>query len=193
MSKFINQFPYTDFHELNLDWLIKATKKLETDMASVQATLAELEILTEDQINAMIAAAIAQNNIVLRAELEALKAQLTNDYKQYCNAQIADLKVYLDNQDVYYDNLAKNYAANALNQAKQYTDDQVLNYTMMINPITGEYQDVRIVVNDIISYFHSENALTAAEYDALDLTADGYDNYELTAYDYDFNGKTLLV
>jgi hypothetical protein len=37
------------------------------------------------------------------------------------------------------------------------------------------------------------NALTATEYDALDLTATAYDAYQLTARDYDLNGKTLLV
>ena len=76
--------------------------------------------------------------------------------------------------------------------AKAYTDGQVLNYTMMINPITGMYEDVRNVVDDIVSYFHTADALTAIEYDALQLTAEDYDAYDLTAYDYDFNGKIRL-
>ena len=63
---------------------------------------------------------------------------------------------------------------------------------MMINPITGVYEDVRNVVNDIVSYFHTGDSLTAIEYDTLDLTAQDYDDYELSAYDYDFNGKNLL-
>ena len=29
---FGNQYPYTDFHELNLDWIIKRMRKLEIDM-----------------------------------------------------------------------------------------------------------------------------------------------------------------
>ena len=80
-----------------------------------------------------------------------------------------------------------------MNIAKAYTDNKVIDYTFMINPITGQYDDVRNVVDDIFNNFLSNDALTAAEYDALDLTATAYDNYELTAYEYDFNGKNLLV
>lgn len=190
---FINQFPYSDFHELNLDWLIKVTKESAAKIQELSEEFEKIEVLTEAQINAMIQAAIAANNIQLYNRLTELKTEITNEYISYCNSQITSLKVYLDNQDIYYDDLAKTYAANSLEQAKAYTDEQVLEYTLMINPITGEYQDVRIVVDDIISYFHSEGALTAGEYDALDLTAQAYDNYQLTAYDYDFNGKNLLV
>ena len=190
---FVNQFPYSDFHELNLDWLIEKTKETSQQITELQEEFAKIKVLTEEQINAMIEEAIARNNITLYAYLADLKAQITTEYKSYVNNQINALTVYIDNQDTYYNGLSQGYAAHALSEAKAYTDDQVLNYTMMINPITGEYQDVRDVVNDIVYYFHTQDSLTAGEYDALDLTAQAYDNYELTAYDYDFNGKNLLV
>lgn len=189
---FINEFPYSDFHELNLDWLIKQTKSLMNQMSQVQETLAQIEILTEDQIRTMINSAIATNNIDLYNRMNQLHADITSEYQNYVTSQINQLKVYIDNQDVYYDNLAKGYADTALLNANAYTDDKILNYTMMINPITGQYDDVRNVVDDIIYYFHSENTLTAGEYDALDMTAGAYDAKDLTAYDYDFNGKNLL-
>jgi len=66
-------------------------------------------------------------------------------------------------------------------------------YNFMISPISGELEDVRDVVTEIVNTFHRENSLTASEYDALQLTATDYDAYQLTALDYDFNGKTLLV
>ena len=34
MSDFFNKYPYTDFHELNLDWIIERVKKLTEDWAS---------------------------------------------------------------------------------------------------------------------------------------------------------------
>ena len=190
---FINQFPYSDFHELNLDWLLKQTKTLQDQVTAIQEEIAQIEVMTEDQIKTMINSAIADNNMDLYRRMTELKAQITSEYISYVNAQINQLTTYIDNQDSYYDNLAQSYANTALNQAKSYTDSAVLDYTMMINPITGQYDDVRNVVTDIITYFHSENALTAGEYDALDLTAQDYDDYELTAYDYDFNGKIRLV
>lgn len=190
---FINQFPYSDWHELNLDWLIKTTKAMQTQVEYLTEEFAKIEILTEDYINHLIEVAIAENNIVLYNRLTELKTEITNEYQTYTNNQIDLLRIYVDSQDVHFDDLAQNYAENAYNRSKDYTDHAVLDYTMMINPITGEYDDVRDVVNDIILYFHSENTLTASEYDALDLTAAAYDAYNLSAYDYDFNGKILLV
>ena len=192
MNNFINQFPYTDFHELNLDWLIKKTKEYGDQIAYLNEEFAKITVLTEDYIQSMIDTAIEANNLILAQQLIDLKAKITTEYKGYVTAQINALTVYIDNQDVHYDELAQDYANTALNEAKDYTDDAVIDYTMMINPITGVYEDVRNVVDDIVSYFHTGDALTAGEYDALDLTASAYDAYNISAYDYDFNGKTIL-
>ena len=193
MDNFINQFPYTDFHELNLDWVIKQTKEHGKQIAYLNEEFAKITVLTEDYIQSMIDRAIETNNLVIAQQLIKLKAEITTEYKGYVTAQINALTVYIDNQDVHYDQLAQGYANTALADAKDYVDAEVLDYTMMINPITGVYEDVRNVVNDIVYYFHTGDALTAGEYDALDLTAGAYDAYDITAYDYDFNGKTILT
>lgn len=200
MDKWINQFPYSDFHELNIDWVLKQIKANMEEIAYLKDEFDKIEVMTEAQINEMISHAIATNNVQLYQDMNLLKATITKEYTDYVtskvnqlNNNISQLRVYVDNQDSYYDELAQGYATTALTEAKDYTDNTVLNYTMMINPITGVYEDVRNVVEDIVEYFHTENALTAGEYDALELTAEGYDSYELTAYDYDFNGKVLLV
>lgn len=62
----------------------------------------------------------------------------------------------------------------------------------MINPFTGEYASLKEVIMALVG-LHRGDALTADEYDLLDLDADTYDAYALDAYDYDFSGKTLLV
>ena len=38
MSNFLNQFPYSDFHEMNLDWILKAVKKVYEDMENFTAS-----------------------------------------------------------------------------------------------------------------------------------------------------------
>lgn len=197
---FINQFPYSDFHELNLDWLIKQTKSIEDQIKALEEELAKIEVMTEDQIKALINQAIASNNVQLYNSMAQLKADITTEYKNYVDGRVTYLKnlidqleIYVDNQDIYYFNLGKTYSDDMLVQAKSYTDEKVLDYTLMINPITGTNDDVRKVVNDIFSNFLTNDSLTAGEYDALDLTASAYDAYDLTAYDYDFNGKNLLV
>ena len=189
---FIHKYPYSNLHELNLDWLIDQTKESMARIRTLEDQMAEIVIVTKDQIEIMIAQAIAENNIKIASDLQALHNDITNEYQSYVNGRIMQLTAYINNQDVHYDELAQAYAAQAKLDANTYTDTKVLNYTMMINPITGQYEDVRDVVDDIVSYFHTENALTASEYDALDISADYYDNKQLTAYDYDFNGKLRL-
>lgn len=62
----------------------------------------------------------------------------------------------------------------------------------MIDPFTGNYVPLKDVIMSLVG-LHRGDALTASEYDALDIDATTYDAYDLTAYDYDFSGKTLLV
>lgn len=186
------EFPNTRNYDGDLGWVVKKLKETADLTAYLNEEFSKIVILTQQQIQGMIDASIAANNILVAQQLAALKVQITNEYKTYCDNQINSLKIYVDNQDLYFDTLAQGYADTALANAKTYTDDQVLNYTLMINPITGEYEDVRNVVDDIITYFHSQDALTASEYDTLAMTANDYDLKELTAIDYDFNGKNLL-
>ena len=62
----------------------------------------------------------------------------------------------------------------------------------MFNPFTGLIDSLKNVIMSLVG-LHRDNALTAEEYDLLDLDADAYDAYEVSAYDYDFIGKTILV
>lgn len=62
----------------------------------------------------------------------------------------------------------------------------------MTSPFTGDYVRLEVVINELAS-LHKSDALTASEYDALDITAAYYDGLDLTAYQYDWNGKTLVV
>ena len=186
------EFPHTRTYEGDLGYLLKKIEQVSKDTAYLMDEFAKIVVLTKDQIQSMIDKAIAANNLILAQELQELKDQITLEYKGYVTAQINALTVYIDNQDSYYNGLAEGYALTAENNAKDYTDSLVISYTMMINPITGVYEDVRNVVDDIVSYFHTGDTLTASEYDALDLTATYYDGKQLSAYDYDFSGKTLL-
>ena len=189
---FIHKYPYSNLHELNLDWLIDETKKLVSDMATVQEILSQIDIMTEDQIREMITNAINTNNVVIFKAINDLHLLINQETAASIQQAVNNLTTYIDNQDIHYDTLAQGYAANALTSANTYTDNKILNYTMMISPITGQYEDVRDVVNEVVAYFHSENTLTAAEYDALDMTASYYDGKDLSAFDYDFSGKILL-
>ena len=111
-----------------------------------------------------------------------------------------DYRYYLEDQLIHSDDFLAHYGVKGMKWKKHKTgglkdvfDLMGQNSRKLLSDPKNATKDVRNVVNDIIYYFHTTTALTAGEYDALDLTAQAYDNYELTAYDYDFNGKNLLV
>ena len=90
----------------------------------------------------------------------------------------------------------------AINYLKAYSDandailknkiDQItLGNIELIDPTTGILTPLQDVINNIAGT--GRNALTASEYDALDLTATAYDGYDITAFDYDYHSKTLLT
>lgn len=131
----------------------------------------------------------------IEAEVASMREELT-DFETEIRGTIAtefnQIKVELQSM-----------IATALNQANAYTDSvasQLENEIQQISigvinvfdPTTGVYSPLQIVIDNLYSASR-ENALTATEYDTLDLTATAYDSYELTATDYDQKGKTLLV
>lgn len=190
---FVNKYPYTDFHELNIDWLLETVKKHSSSIAELQELVAELKKMTPEEVQAMIDNSIMLNNQEIRSWLADLHITIDNETQAKLDALDASLRNYINSQDQYYDNYAQAYAANALIQAEEYADSKLVNANYMYSPITGQYEDVRVVVQEIISFYHGDEILTASEYDALDLTATAYDAYQLTAQEYDLQGKTLLV
>lgn len=62
----------------------------------------------------------------------------------------------------------------------------------MFSPFTGQLESLKSVILSLVG-LHREDALTAQEYDDLELDADAYDAYQVDAFDYDFSGKTILV
>lgn len=93
--------------------------------------------------------------------------------------------------------------ATALNQANAYTDALgerlsaeieaiTLGQIKVYDSSTGQLENLQVVIDNLFNLSRTD-AITASEYDALDLTATSYDAYDLTASQYDNNAKSLLV
>lgn len=106
-------------------------------------------------------------------QIAAFKAEV---YGQL-SAQLTQLRSYVDVQD------------QALHD---YIDEVALGQIEVYDPTTGQLEDLQTVINNLFDSGR-ENALTATEYDGLQLTATYYDGQNISAYDYDMAGKTLLM
>lgn len=118
--------------------------------------------------------------------------EFEEDINQSISFQFAQIKVELQAM-----------VATALNQANAYTDavagqlrqeiaDIAIGQITVFDPTNGTYAPLQTVIDNLYGSTR-ENALTATEYDALELTATAYDGYEISAFDYDKNGKEILV
>lgn len=131
----------------------------------------------------------------LEAEMALLRADMTqfeNDVNANIEARFAVIRSELQAM-----------IATALIQANAYTDAIAANLEHEIqevsiglitvyDPTTGILSPLQVVIDNLYG-ISREDALTASEYDGLDLTATVYDAYQLSAYDYDMQGKNLLV
>jgi len=131
----------------------------------------------------------------LEAEMQALKDEMT-DFETQINLDISNRFVEIQIE-------LQSMIATALVQANAYTDalgarleDEIRNISLgqitVYDPTTGVLSPLQTVIDNLYGTTREE-ALTATEYDALDLTATAYDAYDLTAFNYDKYGKTILV
>lgn len=131
----------------------------------------------------------------IEAEILSLRAEMTefeNEINQSITLQFSQIKLELQSM-----------INTALIQANAYTDsvaarleeeiEQIsIGQISLFDPTTGVYSPLQIVVDNLYNSGRND-ALTASEYDGLELTATVYDSEELTATEYDQNGKTLLM
>lgn len=154
---------YKYLHELT-----EASKDMSDDIIDLRTELNNFE----DEINTEIQRI---NDILVEYDIKIERVK--NELKIYVNDEISNLRLYVDNQDDLLEERIRQIEIGNIN---------------LYDPSTGLYSPIQTVINNLYDLGRS-NALSATEYDALELSATAYDAYDLTARDYDLNGKTLLV
>lgn len=131
----------------------------------------------------------------LEAEIASLRQEMTDfetSVNQNIATQFAEIKIELQSM-----------IATTLVQAKAYTDatastlrDEIrqisLGQITVFDPTTGTLNDLQSTLDNMYGATREE-AITASEYDGLELTATFYDGLEITAFDYDRYAKTILM
>ena len=181
MPNFFHNYPYTDFHELNLDWCIVNIKKLLNYFEGLDE-LATIKYV-DDSIEALRVALQAAIDLKLNRsdfdtfvyELQISLNSIVNDIHALEHATAQNAQAIID----------------TYNTLKNYIDSQLIDLEV-INPLTGESEPIQLVLNYMANLLR-DNALTAAEYDGADLTATAYDALQLTAYNYDNYGKDYIT
>lgn len=165
----------------NLNDVITVVNDLQEQLDNIDINFDELQRQI-DTINESLV--IVNNNITNlentkadKTEVQELLSALETELKGLINSNYNVLKEYIDTQDEYL----------------QYQIDHFnIDNITILDPTTGLYSPIQIVIDNIYDQTRDE-AITAGEYDALELTAAVYDAKEITAFNYDRYGKTILT
>ena len=162
----------------DVEFLLGILKKLNEVIKQVNEDHALISQISE----------IAAELTAMQEELARFEAAVDEDITNRFNAIVIELNAKI---------------ATFLTEANAYTDTKfayleqeieqiVVGQITVYDPTTGTQSPLQTVLDNIYNSGRSE-ALTATEYDELELTATEYDAEELTALQYDQSGKTLLV
>ena len=64
---------------------------------------------------------------------------------------------------------------------------------LVINPFTGEYEDINPVLEELARVALGDNSITAATYDGKEISAEDFETYNMTAYMYDYFADEILA
>jgi phage host-nuclease inhibitor protein Gam len=166
----------------DVEYLLGILKKLNEIIAQLNSNTKFIEEYT-GRIEE-----IEKEIVTLRNEMAEFETEINDEI----TARFTAIKVELHSAiattliqaNAYTDAVASNLKA----EIQQISIGQITLY----DPTTGITNNLQTVIDNIYGTSREE-ALTASEYDALQLNATTYDDYELTAFNYDRYGKTLLT
>lgn len=201
-------FPYTNFHELNLDWIVNTMKALDEKVDSIEDRIYnKSKAYTDEQI------AILRNEFKsLEDEFVAFKADVNKMFMAYTAKQdkaFADYKALVNAQiDLLEQEIrdAKAELQTLLAQANAYTDASMQMLLLQIPPIiseqiktalvrnllTGQYVTIQAMF-DYLCLFHAPDALTCGDMLAKNNTCAQIIAYNKTCQEFTTSAKNFVV
>lgn len=201
-------FPYTNFHELNLDWIIKTMKALDEKVDSIEDRIyKKSKAYTDEQI------AILRNEFnSLEDEFISFKADVNKMFAAYTAKQdkaFADYKALVNAHiDLLEQEIrdAKAELQTLLAQANAYTDASMQMLLLQIPPIirdqiktalvynllTGKYVTIQAMF-DYLCMFHAPDALTCGDMYAKNNTCAQIIAYNKTCQEFTTSAKNFVV
>ena len=165
-----------------LEELSAILKKLNEVIEEVNATTEFLEKYKDqyDEIQRMMEELI----ISINTRFEDIESELETKFNDLTNQVL----VLIDNNY----NILKNYIDEKYDELDYKIDHISIDSIQLRDPSTGLISNIQVVINNLFNTFNTD-ALTASEFDGLDLTCTAFETYQITAYEFDTQGKTILV
>lgn len=176
-----------------VEYLLGVLKKMNEVITQVNSNTSFIENY-DGRINAL------ENDITaLRKEIEDFETKVETDFQNLetqlidtINTRLVQIRNELLGLLEIYRAESKAYTDTKIAQVEQEIEQILIGQITLRDPSTGLISPLQTVIDNLYDTTREE-ALTATEYDALELTATAYDGHDLTAFNYDYYGKTILM
>lgn len=200
---FTHKYPYTDVHELNLDWMLAKFKEFEDRLDNIQLTIL-------DQIKEYTDGRIAE----IQTQVDGLKTDI-DSFERQVEAQLATVDARYDafvgevraqlqliRAEVdHFDEVIRNDIAQvnartdaAIAQNNEYLLEEIgkgIINVKVLNYFTGEYVTIQQMF-DYLANFHLENAITVNQLISRDKTYAELIAYDMSYTELAVNGGTII-
>lgn len=163
-----NKYPYTDFHELNLDWILQEMKRLNASLDDVlQEAIAQATANAEAYVDSQIGQlesdfkTLQDNFNALNTNVSAL-TNLVNTFIANYNAELAALKQYV-NDSLDAQTLQTQLLISQNNNYLLSVMESYLSEIKVINYFTGE----KVTIQDMFNYLAGLHLNDSIDYDTM--------------------------
>lgn len=124
----------------------------------------------------------------LEQEYIEFKESIENEIDERFTILTSQLTVYIENQIA----VLRYEIQTKYDELNQKIEDVIAGDIEIYDPTTGLLSPIQVVVNNLFD-MNRTNAITATEFDELELSATTFDSYEITAFNFDVNAKEILT
>ena len=200
MKTFEHEYPYTDFHELNLDWVIKTIKELNVNLETMEERILEI---TKEYTNELVDERMASYKVEVDAQIDAL-TQIVDDCISDFNALRTAINYSLRQVEIRMDDLDARLTAeiNAVNQLTDLKIEQNNEYLLshmetelanikINNALTGTLYTVQGMFNYLCT-LHMTDAITYTELANAEKTYTQLAGYHMTYTELAVKGGLII-
>lgn len=195
---FTHEYPYTNFHEMNADYLLKRLAEIEAQIKNIKEEI-EGEVLIyvqqvlapyEQELNNLITQV---NNLqtTVTSTLNAYDLRITQ-FENLVNSQIEQIREDLVNSIEAVNSLTDTKIENNNIWLLGEISKNIGTLFMVLNPFTGQV----VPIQDMIDYLSAFHVTDGIDYDTMNTRALTYNDFNalnITYTDLLLHGNTLYV
>lgn len=184
------QFPYTNFHDLNLDWIVEKVKEFNVRLDNIRSNILEESKAYTDGAIATFTDQFQQEMRQFRTDYNAFRDSVNN------NLQLFQTQLDLFDAKIDAQIIAVNARTDlAIEQNNDYiiqqVEENIGSVLVVVDPFTGEVTSIQDMISEL-SRYHMQNAATWGDVQTGNKTWQQVTNFAATWQQIAINGKNYF-